>query len=154
MLVNWCETLGVAPAARISDLAGKLAGAMDDPDWRALIHDDLANARQCIERDGSLWLLDFEVAKPGHALRDLARVMLGKYERDLENGRMVWINPGLPLSAIDAYHHRLALHGREMDSETWDRVFREALLHALVMQIGALVEHAESGDVTAISCQI
>lgn len=147
-IAGWCEALGVMPAARMDDLAGRLAEAIDDPAWTALLHEDLANARQCIQRDGSLWLIDLEAAKPGHALRDLARVMLGKYERDLDNGRMVWINPGFPPAIVAAYRRRLASHGRGIDAESWERGLADAMLHALVTQCGSLIEHVETGRVT------
>lgn len=78
--------------------------AMDDPGpYRSLIHDDLLNASQTVDIGDTLFLVDFEQAKVGHALLDFAKPMIGKFEVD--ETRRVWGRqcPGFPLELPTRY---------------------------------------------------
>lgn len=140
MVADWAETLAVAPASRVASLTEALDRAIRQPRFEALIHDDLANARQCVLRDGVLMLIDFEAAKPGHALRDLAKIMLGKFERDLETAHMVWVNPDFPPETVGTYRAALLrLGGPAFPDEEWEQALAAVMVHAALMQIGSLL---------------
>lgn len=140
LLDHWCALTGLAPAGAVAGWLAPVGTAMAAPGrFEALLHDDLVNGRQCVVRDGRLRLVDFEAARPGHMLGDIARVMIGKFERNLDSGAMVLMWPGFGPGLTRAYRAALAAAGgpqwREPD---WAADFTTAALHAVVVQVGRL----------------
>jgi hypothetical protein len=59
MIEEWCAILGVAQQADVAALLAPLYQEIIRPGpFHALIHDDLANGRQCVRREGKMHLLD------------------------------------------------------------------------------------------------
>lgn|GEM_PF-3369180 len=152
-LAGWCEALAVAPAEETAGLLAAVEATVTRPGpFHALIHDDLASARQCVVRDGRLLLLDWENAKHAHALRDLAKVLVGKFERSLETGEMIRVCPEMEPGLADLYRRELArAGGPDVDDAVWGEALGAALLYNTVVQVGALVGLY---SVTAVTGQV
>jgi hypothetical protein len=140
-LGGWCDALAVAPAARVAGLLAAVEAAVAAPGpFHALIHDDLASARQCVVRDGRLLLLDWENAKYGHALRDVAKVLVGKFERHLETGEMLRVSPGMEPGMAARYRRELArAGGPAVDDAAWSDAWAAAVLFSTTVQVGMLM---------------
>lgn len=139
-LAEWCRWTGVADEAATRRWLEPVVEAMVAPSpLDVLIHDDLANGRQCVVRDGRMRLVDFENAKPGHPLRDVAKVMIGKFERDLETSRMIFMCPRFDHDLTRAYRAALAEGGGpSWSNDDWHAVVATAMVHATVVQVGRL----------------
>lgn len=153
VLAGWCAALAVAPAGEVAAMLAAVEDAVLRPGpFHALVHDDLASGRQCVVRGGRLLLLDWENAKHAHALRDLAKVLVGKFERDLDTGEMRWICPEMEPALSVRYRRELArAGGPDAGDAAWGDAFCAAVLFNTVVQVGALVGlHA----VTAVHRQV
>ncbi len=152
-LAGWCEALAVASAEETAGLLAAVAATVTRPGpFHALIHDDLASARQCVVRDGRLLLLDWENAKHAHALRDLAKVLVGKFERSLDTGEMIRVCPEMEPGLAGVYRRALArAGGLDVDDAAWGEALGAALLYNTVVQVGALVGLY---SVTAVTGQV
>lgn len=141
MLAEWCEALSVATAAEVREQLAVVEAAVLHPGpFAALVHDDLAAGRQCVVRGGRLLLLDWENAKQAHALRDLAKVLVGKFERSLDTGAMVRVCPEMDPSLVARYRRELArAGGPDVDDATWGEALSSAVLFGAVVQVGALL---------------
>ncbi|HEX2094721.1 MAG TPA: hypothetical protein VHG28_20120 [Longimicrobiaceae bacterium] len=140
-LAGWCEALAVAPAAEVAALLEAVETAVLRPGpFHTLVHDDLASGRQCVVRCGRLLLLDWENAKYAHALRDLAKVLTGKFERYLETGEMFRACPEMEPALAARYRRELArAGGPDVDDAAWGEALGAAVLYNTVVQVGALV---------------
>ncbi|MEA2720548.1 MAG: hypothetical protein QOJ39_2412 [Candidatus Eremiobacteraeota bacterium] len=126
--------LGVA-----RELDDVLACIADPGAFRTVVHDDLGNARQTFEVGHALYLLDFEYAKVGHALLDLGKPMIGKFEVHLESGVYGWTCPRFPIELAGAYRaQRAQLGGTEFDDAAWRRALAASLLWTGLSLIGRL----------------
>jgi len=141
VLAGWCAALAVAPAAEVVAMLAAVEDAVLRPGpFHALVHDDLASGRQCVVRSGRLLLLDWENAKHAHALRDLAKVLVGKFERDLDTSEMRWICPEMEPALSARYRRELArAGGPDVDDAAWGDAFCAAVLFNTVVQVGVLV---------------
>jgi hypothetical protein len=86
-------------------------------------------------------LLDFENARYAHALLDIAKVLVGKFERDLDTREMVYQCPGFDPSLAD--HYRVALTdagGPAVDDSVFATALTDAVTYTLLVQLGHLVE--------------
>jgi hypothetical protein len=105
-----------------------------------------------VVRDGCLLLLDWENAKHAHALRDLAKVLVGKFERSLDTGEMIRVCPKMEPGLADLYRRELArAGGPDVDDAAWGEALGGALLYNTVVQVGALVGLY---SVTAVTDQV
>jgi aminoglycoside phosphotransferase (APT) family kinase protein len=140
-LSAWSEALSVAPAGEVASLLRTLQAQVLAPGpFHALVHDDLAAGRQCVVRGGRLLLLDWENAKHAHALRDLAKVLVGKFERWLESDEMVRMCPDMDPAVTTRYRRELArAGGPDVSDAEWGRELSAAVLFNTVVQVGALV---------------
>lgn len=134
---------GIDPDPLRAELAEAIALIAAPGPFETLIHDDLAHGRQTFLRDGTLLLIDFEHAQIGHALIDLARVVLGKMEAEMVSSerRQIWISANFPLILADRYRAILA---REFDLRFDDEVWRSHLAAALVFGTLQVIGYAES----------
>lgn len=141
-LAEWCALLGVASAGELTALVDPVCREVMRPgSFHVLIHDDLVNARQCVVRDGKTLLLDFENARWAHALRDVAKVLVGKFERHLKTRYMVLGCPGLDAALASMYRRELArAGGPEVDDAAWGAALCDAVLFHTVIQVGTLLE--------------
>lgn len=109
--------------------------------FHCFVHDDLANERQTIERNGQFHLIDFENAKFSHALLDLCKPLAGKFEMLLTTGEFFYANPNFPNSFIDHYRKNLFIQGNvSIDQDEWQAAFTHALIYHCLALIGKLVE--------------
>jgi hypothetical protein len=91
-------------------------------------------------RDGRMHLLDFENARWAHGLRDLAKALVGKFERNLESHRMVLVCPGFDPSILRVYRRELAARGGpDVDDAAWGRAVADAMLFHTMVQLGAVL---------------
>jgi hypothetical protein len=149
LLGTWATALGVADAPAVYALFEPVVGAVDAPGpWHACIHDDIANHRQCPTRGGRMLLLDFENARYAHALLDVAKVLVGKFERDLVAGDMVYACPGFEVSLAECYRRELAAAGGPAVGDgDWEAALADAVVYSVLVQIGMLVELVERTQV-------
>lgn len=140
-LAGWCEAMGAAPADDVAPLLKAVEEAVLRPGpFHALVHDDLASGRQCVVRAGRLLLLDWENAKYAHALRDLSKVMVGKFELRIDTDEMVWACPEMEPALPARYRRELArAGGPDVGGAEWGDAFCAAVLFNTVVQVGALV---------------
>lgn len=140
-LAGWCEALGVARGDEAAALLREVEAHVLRPGpFHALLHDDLAAARQCVVRGGRVLLLDWENAKHAHALRDIAKILVGKFERRLDNGEMRWVCPEMEPGLAARYRRELArAGGPDADDAAWGEALCGAVLFNTVVQVGALV---------------
>jgi len=109
-------------------------------EFLAFIHDDLGNARQTFEKDGRLYLLDFEYAKADHCLMDLCKPTLGKFELSLDTGVYLWTNPNFPPAFAAAYRRRFENEtGVKIDDARWNHALGSAFVFHGVALIGRLM---------------
>ena len=106
-------------------------------DYLALIHDDLANARQTFDTDEAMFLLDFEQAKYSHALLDFVKPMIGKFEVDEVQNVSMWQCPAFPLDLPSRYREILAADfGRSLPA--WDANLAAALVYGAMGLVGRM----------------
>jgi hypothetical protein len=142
LLADWATALGVADSATVRALLAPVVAAVEVAGpWHAVIHDDIANHRQCPTRDGRLVLLDFENARYAHALLDVAKVVVGKFERDLDTREMVHQCPGFNSALADQYRVALAdAGGPAVDDDAFATALTDAVTYTMLVQLGHLVE--------------
>lgn len=116
------------------DRAGALVDAPGP--FTTLIHDDLGNARQTFEVGDAILLLDFEYAKSGHALRDFVKMIVGKYEDDLEHGVYTWTQPRFPRAIFDVYRSLLP---QAFDDALWREHCDAVLIYGTMLLVGRLM---------------
>ena len=127
--------------ALAAELADAVARVESPGPFPALIHDDVANARQTFEVGDELYLLDFEYARYAHALLDLCKPMLGKFEMEVETGLYVWSCPGFGPGLADAYRAALReMHGTTFDDDAWTPALAAALAASALALVGRLAE--------------
>ncbi|SBS33274.1 hypothetical protein MSP8886_02700 [Marinomonas spartinae] len=97
--------------------------------FHAFIHDDLVDGRQSILRDGKIYLLDFEHGKFGHALMDIATLLIGKMERHLDSNVMIYNHLQAPLTLPEQYRQRWQ-HNMQLaiDDQHWDQHLASCLI--------------------------
>ncbi|OUR97580.1 hypothetical protein A9Q81_12970 [Gammaproteobacteria bacterium 42_54_T18] len=139
---DYCNILNVALPDTYNQHIDLIEAEMENPGiFHCFIHDDLANARQVINRDAQFHLIDFENAKCSHALLDLCKPLAGKFEMLLEDGEFFYANPNFPDSFIDEYRKSLYTLGRKhFDQQYWDFSLTQALLYHCLALIGKLIE--------------
>lgn len=149
LLGTWAAALGVAEPAAVEALLAPVVESVERPGpWHACIHDDIANHRQCPTRGERMLLLDFENARYAHALLDVAKVLVGKFERDLVAGDMVYVCPGFEASLADRYRRELAAAGGpETGDREWAAALADALVCSTLVQVGSLVELTQRTEV-------
>lgn len=104
--------------------------------FTTLIHDDLGNARQMIDTDDGIQLLDFEYAKQGHCLLDFTKAIIGKFEINMNTGVYLWTGETFGLDIYDRYRQVCAA---EYDVHFADSEWRAACAAALGFTALALV---------------
>lgn len=143
MLADYVSLMGIAPTEPFTRQAEECFDIIFDPasPFRTFIHDDVADRRQTIVRDGRVYLLDFEHAKFHHALMDLAKLMIGKVEHHSELQGMFYNHPNIPSELIGKYRERWAsLGARELSTDEWDRNVVAAFVTQVMLVIGRIVE--------------
>ena len=142
LLADWPAATSVADSSAVRALLSPVVRAVETPGpWHAVIHDDIANHRQCPTRDGRLLLLDFENARYAHSLLDVAKVLVGKFERDLERGDMVYQCPGFEPALVGHYRAALAdAGGPTFDDDEFATALTDAVTYTLLVELGHLVE--------------
>jgi hypothetical protein len=142
LIGTWAAALAVPEAEGLEELLDPVVEAVESPGrWHALIHDDLANHRQCRTRGGRTLLLDFENARYGHALLDLGKLLVGKFERDLVEGDMFHALPGFGATLAGRYRVELAAAaGEDPGDRECEAALTDAVLYSVLVQVGSLVE--------------
>lgn len=109
--------------------------------FAALIHDDVANARQTFDAGDELFLLDFEYARYAHALLDLCKPMLGKFEMEVNTGLYVWSCPGFSPALAATYREALReMHDVAFQDGVWSHGLAAALVASALALVGRLAE--------------
>lgn len=132
-----------------AEMAGEVERELDEAialaeqpgDFLCLIHDDLGNARQTFEVGNDLYLLDFEYTRYSHALLDLCKPLIGKFEMDLHTDNYLWINPYFPIGLATTYRSLMERdHGFAVPDAAWTRAMGGCLVYAMLTMIGRLME--------------
>ena len=107
--------------------------------FKTLIHDDLGNARQTFEYNDRVLLLDFEYAKYSHSLLEFTKLLMGKFELNLETGAYIWTGPHFPMELPETYRQQLAqrYHIQYEDKE-WQTALMAAMSYGAITLIGRL----------------
>lgn len=109
------------------------------PDVRALIHDDLANARQTFEIGGETLLLDFEYSHFAPPLYDLTKLLLGKFETEILTQDYRWVCPAMPLAFADMYRDTMMReYGLSFSDIDWKATLAACLVYAALALLGNL----------------
>jgi hypothetical protein len=107
---------------------------------RTFIHDDVADRRQTMIRDGKIYLLDFEHAKYQHALMDLAKLLIGKVEHDALRQGMFYNHPNIPVSLVTHYRKYRLEHGaKEFEEKEWERHLAAALTVQVLLLVARML---------------
>ncbi len=121
--------------------------------WTALVHHDVLNHRQCIEKDEGLYLIDFENAIFSHALLDVAKSIVGKYEYTLDGqecyrDHLFFTNPQFPGTLITDYRHSLeADHGIRATDREFKQAMEAALLFSGIALYGEVLSLCKSSKI-------
>lgn len=109
------------------------------PGRRALIHDDLANARQTFEVGAETYLLDFEYSHYAPPFYDLTKTLLGKFETNIQSGQYCWTCPNLPWSLAEQHRALLAQdYGLVLADSDWSEIMAACLIYAAMTVTGHL----------------
>ncbi len=105
----------------------------------ALVHDDLANARQTFDAGEQLYFLDFEQAKFSHALLDFAKPMIGKFEVDDRINVTRWQCPGFP-PELPAQYRAVMLDefGQSFPDGEWNVQLAASLIFGALGLVGRM----------------
>lgn len=104
--------------------------------FHALVHADLADLRQIFWTADRLWLLDLEYAHVGHALFDVAVLLMGKAEFLQNPHRLMHNHIAFSGDAAYAYRQaRLKRDGLEVPDAVWAEHLAAALLCAALYTI-------------------
>jgi len=135
------EGMGFRTMAALARELEQVEQMISDPgEFRALIHDDLSNARQTFDTGDRLALLDWEQAKYGHALLDFVKPMVGKFEIELETGISAWQCPCFPIALPHDYRRQLARdYGMAFDDAEWNANLSAALIFGSLALIGRMM---------------
>jgi hypothetical protein len=141
VLSEWCGLVGLASEQTVHALLAELQAGIEAPGpLQAVTHDDLAHGRQCALRDGLLRMFDFENARYGSALLDVAKLLVGKFERRGGPGGVIvlsWMGMGREL----VLHYRRELEragGPALEDATWNAALADAVAFTTVCQVGML----------------
>lgn len=125
----------------------------DGGKWTALVHHDLLNHRQCIPQGEDLYLIDFENMIFAHALLDLAKSIVGKFEYNLEVPReyqdyLFYMNPQFPQEIIQDYRYFLEFnHSLVFEEEEFQEEMETALLFSGIALFGEFLELEEKEQI-------
>lgn len=149
VLAEWCALLGLCPGAALLELLAEARRGVETPGpLHAVTHDDLAHGRQCAFRDGRMLMFDFEHARYGFALLDLAKALVGKFERHHPTRVMVLSWPGMERALAIRYRQELArAGGPELSDGAWDAALADAMVFTTVCQLGVLRFIIDRGQV-------
>ncbi|RWB20848.1 MAG: hypothetical protein EOQ40_13085 [Mesorhizobium sp.] len=109
------------------------------PGRRALIHDDLGNARQTFEIGTETYLLDFEYSHYAPPFYELTKTLLGKFETNTETGEYLLASPKMPLALAE--QHRVLMnrdYGLRLADEEWEETLAACLIYAALTLLGNL----------------
>lgn len=138
-----CEFAGLL-GLRASALQGLLHEAgtriLNPGTFWAFVHDDLADRRQSVVVNGTIKLLDFEHGKFFHRLIDLAKLLMGKIERDNEKKAMIYHHPHVPVHIGQVYYDRWRQNLAAPTAEEFLCHFAAANIFQTMLIIGRLVE--------------
>jgi hypothetical protein len=131
--------LSLADQARVGDELDEVRMHVEQYSGRkALIHDDLANARQTFEVGDETLLLDFESSYFALPLVDLAKPLLGKFEVNTA-GAYLWSCPMMPFDLTRQYRAIMASeYGLVYTEDEWSRNLAACLIYAALMMLGNL----------------
>lgn len=110
-------------------------------EWWSLLHDDQATRRQAILSRGTLMLLDFERARFGHRLMDLAWVLAGKLQWKPVPGGYFLRTCGVGDDFVGTYRGELEARGLPPGSG-FEEALAEAVLYATLNNVGQLLDVA------------
>jgi len=149
VLAEWAELLGIASAPVLLGMLGEVRAAVEAPGpLHAVTHDDLAHGRQCALGGGRMRMFDFENVRYGLALLDLAKALVGKFERHHPSRVMILSWPGLGQGLAVQYRRELArAGGPELPDEVWDAAMADAVVFTTVCQLGVLRYIIDRGQV-------
>jgi hypothetical protein len=145
VLLDWSSVLLPGGADTIGEmLEHSLLLLQEEQDEHAFVHNDLVSARQCVLRQGRLFLVDFEHARYAHRALDLAKVMMGKLEIT-PSGKLVHVHPSLPTAIADVYRARWeARQSRKAGGAAWRAQIAAALCLQAVAEIGQCVSRSDA----------
>ncbi|PST83931.1 hypothetical protein C7T94_04090 [Pedobacter yulinensis] len=109
------------------------------PFW-SFVHDDLADRRQSVVLNGTIKLLDFEHGKFFHRLIDLAKLLMGKIERDNDKKAMIYHHPNVPTGIGEVYYTRWAQSAAAPGRSEFTHHFAAANIFQTMLIIGRLSE--------------
>lgn len=117
----------------------------------ALVHHDLAAARQWIVKPNGCFLLDFELAKYTHVLLDLARLQLGSWDKKRNSHKpnthtskrpeYHYQKPLLPPQFVPTYQNALCQSGCFPELKyQFQQHYQAPLLWTLLLNLGVLTQ--------------
>jgi hypothetical protein len=108
---------------------------------RTFVHDDVADRRQTVIKNGKIHLIDFEHGKYHHALMDLAKLMIGKVEHDSLRHGMFYNHPNITSDMLTHYRkHRLAFGAQDLKEEEWKKHLAAAMIMQVFLVIGKVID--------------
>lgn len=143
--------------ALISDTESVIEHIYNPDIFEAFIHDDLADGRQSVILDGVIHLLDFEHGKFGHSLMDLATILIGKMERDLDIDKLTYYNILLPTRLSNIYRSKLErLTNTRIDDDLWNKHLASCMIFQafIVIKLCTYNSHKEFKDSLAMTVKM
>jgi hypothetical protein len=139
-LVNEARRLNGVPEPLRAELDRAFAVFADAGAMNLFIHDDVAHSRQTFDVGSGVLILDFEHARYSHALLDICRLLLGKYEIEGTTGRSLWLNPSFPLELLHTYRRCLEDEtGERVPDDAWKEMAASVMLLSVCGLIGYLI---------------
>lgn len=107
--------------------------------FHCLIHNDFISRRQSIVKEGQFFLLDFEHAEFSHALLDVFRLYIGKYEFNLKDACFFRKRSPYTLGIEEVYKKQFETSLKyRVEEEVWGRHISATVLFLALGIIGQL----------------
>ncbi|NEO56481.1 MAG: phosphotransferase [Okeania sp. SIO3B5] len=139
LFYKYCDILGI-DVTRCQEIFEQARYAITNPGlFLALIHDDLAAARQIVMVKNQCYLVDFEMAKYGHILMDICKPLVGKFDRKGNTDYFILSHLDFPITFAGCYREKLeSISGLSFDDATWNSSLNNALVYSTLVNCGAL----------------
>lgn len=140
-ILEYCEIFNIE-TIKLEQHIKQVKYQINNPgELSSFIHSDLTGMRQLIYKQGKSYLLDFEHGKYSHIALDIAIMMVGKFELNVELD--VWgLNfPDYPPNFANIYRQQLKELGViKLDDRLWRKSFSAALIYCTFRTLGALLQ--------------
>ena len=105
----------------------------------SFIHNDLNRPRQTVSKyNKGIYLLDFELGRYGHALLDVAIIMLGKFDWDSKSHKYFLNHQDFSSEFIMIYKRLIERHLSPKIMENWEKEIASALIYTTFVNMGVL----------------